>query len=71
MFKYEIGQKVWLICDNKINHGTIKEKIYLKNEEEEKITYYVMPHGWFNHDRVFISKQDLLDHLSKTADGEG
>lgn len=80
MLKYEIGQKVWLIYEDEIRHGIVTYRHFSEDGTEKSKKYalgnlYKRPDyltiGIKNEALLFETKQDLLEHLSKTAEEEG
>jgi hypothetical protein len=73
MLKYEIGQEVWFINPKgKVGKSEIIVKTYyLRRGDKEYKEYEISGYDHkYNEDRLFASKQALLDHLSETAEEE-
>lgn len=71
MLKYEIGQKVWLVHFNEIIFREITGMHAIINGKSIHRFYNFNAESNQDEHRLFPTKQNLLDHLSNTAEEEG
>lgn len=75
---FEINQLIWYMQDNKVHSARVLSRMIIENSpmeahnKEQREFYqrfgeagvtYATVHGTYGQDRVFGSKQDLLDSL--------
>lgn len=73
MLKYEIGQKVWFIKNDKIQNKQIIAKRYYQNDNNEEEKTYVVKDldicdRVIKEGEAFLTKKELLDYLDKSAE---
>lgn len=77
MFKYEIGQTVWYMMDNKVHSAKIGARVVQEVDPEFQKTraggnwnpklLYGTIHGNWREDQLFRSADDLLCSLKSNA----
>lgn len=65
MFKYELGQVVYYMINNRVYSGIIKARLYIESLIEFPYILYDTTHESFKESEIFESRQALLDHLNK------
>ena len=63
--KYDIGDQVWFISDNRVVSLDITgTRICVESKEECKVEYLLHFHStWVSEDKLFKSKKELLESL--------
>lgn len=78
MFKYELGQLVYYLLDNKLHSAKVLSRMKLERLDESKNndpydpydnfdydsgTFYATCHGTFREDEIFGSKEELAQNI--------
>lgn len=63
--KYNIGDKVWYISNNRVQSMDITGvNVCVESKEECKVEYILhFNSSWVNEDKLFKSKKELLESL--------
>jgi hypothetical protein len=75
MFKYELGQKIYYLMDNRLHSAPVLSRIIVENQKEDYDSIfkqfgnarilYATCHGEIDEKDAFASKEELADNLIK------
>jgi hypothetical protein len=67
MFKYNVGDLVYYLVDNKVHSARITSRNYYEQYGLEPNIYYTTIHDSFSEDRIFSNVDELLVDLKEKA----